>query len=41
MEYQGVQVLNVEPGLSTSAGRITIDVDDTPGGVELVIDEKL
>jgi len=41
VEYQGVPVLNVEPGLSTNVGRITIDVDDTPEGVELVIDEGL
>lgn len=41
VEYQGVKVLNVEHKLATSIEGITIDVDDTPKGVELVIDERL
>ncbi len=41
VEYQGVKVLNVEHKLAASIDGITIDVDDTPYGVELVIDEKL
>ncbi len=40
VEYQGVKVLNVEQELATSIEGITIDVNDTPGGVELVIDER-
>ncbi|MFC2071361.1 hypothetical protein ACFLUU_01400 [Chloroflexota bacterium] len=41
VEYQGVKVLNVERNLATSIEGITIDVEDTPEGVELVIDENL
>lgn len=40
VEYQGVKVLNVERGLANSIQGITIDVEDTPEGVELVIDER-
>jgi len=41
VEYQGVKILNVEQTLAASINGITIDVDDTPNGVELVIDESL
>ncbi len=41
VEYQGVKVLNVEQKLANNIEGITIDVDDTPEGVELVIDERL
>jgi len=41
VEYQGVKVLNVEHTLANSIKGMTIDVDDTPEGVELVIDERL
>jgi len=41
VEYQGVTVLNVEPELASSINGVTIDVDDTPNGAELVIDERL
>ncbi|MFC2020858.1 HesB/IscA family protein [Chloroflexota bacterium] len=39
VEYQGVKVLNVDRILANSIEGITIDVDDTPEGAELVIDE--
>ncbi|MFC1862113.1 hypothetical protein ACFLX6_02360 [Chloroflexota bacterium] len=38
VEYQGVKVLNVEHKLANRIKGITIDVDDTPEGVEFVID---
>ena len=38
VEYQGIKVLNVEPELATKVKGITIDVDDTPDGLALVID---
>jgi len=41
VKYQGVPVLNVERQLCASVAGITIDVDDTPEGVELVIDEGM
>ncbi|MFC1977875.1 hypothetical protein ACFLWS_06410 [Chloroflexota bacterium] len=40
VEYQGMKVLIVEAGLATSLKGITLDVDDTPDGVELVLSEK-
>ncbi|MFC2060345.1 hypothetical protein ACFLTZ_04550 [Chloroflexota bacterium] len=41
VDYQGVKVLNVEHKLAASIEGITIDVDDTPNGIELVIVERL
>ena len=41
VEYHGIEVLNVEPELAAKIKGITLDVDDTPQGAELVIDEKL
>ncbi|MFC2016268.1 hypothetical protein ACFLUF_00990 [Chloroflexota bacterium] len=40
VEYQGLQVLNVEPKLATSLKGITLDVDDTSREAELVIVES-
>ncbi|MFC1977522.1 hypothetical protein ACFLWS_04580 [Chloroflexota bacterium] len=40
VEYEGMKVLIVEAGLATSLKGITLDVDDTPEGAELVIDEE-
>ncbi|MFC1957993.1 hypothetical protein ACFLVQ_00290 [Chloroflexota bacterium] len=40
VEYQGVSVLNVEPGLAARVKGVTLDVDDTPQGAELVICEE-
>jgi Fe-S cluster assembly iron-binding protein IscA len=40
VEYQGISILIVEPGLAENLHRITLDVDDTPEGVELVISEN-
>jgi len=37
IEYEGVKVLIVEPGLASNLKGVTIDVDDTPAGSELVI----
>ncbi len=39
VEYKGIRVLNVEPELAAKIKGITLDVDDTPQGTELVIDE--
>ncbi|MFC2014963.1 hypothetical protein ACFLUP_03110 [Chloroflexota bacterium] len=41
VEFQGVSVLNVEDALAERIQGITIDVDDTPEGVELVIDDRI
>jgi len=40
VEYEGIKVLIVEPALATNLKGITLDVDDTPNGAELVICEK-
>jgi Fe-S cluster assembly iron-binding protein IscA len=40
VEYQGISILIVEPGLAENLHRVTLDVDDTPEGVELVISEN-
>ena len=37
MEYEGVKVLIVEPELASKLKEVTLDVDDTPNGPELVI----
>ena len=40
VDYEGEKLLIVEPELASNLKRITLDVDDTPDGVELVICEK-
>ncbi|MFC2051937.1 hypothetical protein ACFLT4_04335 [Chloroflexota bacterium] len=40
VEYDGKRVLICEPVLATSLRGVTVDVDDTPEGAELVICEK-
>ena len=40
VEYEGARVLVVEPELANNLQGITLDVDDTPDGPELVVDEK-
>ena len=40
MEYQGRKFLVVEPQIADSLTEITIDVDDTPAGPEIVISEE-
>ena len=40
MEYQGRKFLVVEPQIADSLTEITIDVDDTPAGPEVVISEE-
>jgi len=39
VEYQGIKVLIVEPELAAKIKGTTLDVDNTPQGDELVIDE--
>ena len=38
VEYQGVKVLNVSPELAKKVDGITIDVDNTLDGLEIVVD---
>jgi Fe-S cluster assembly iron-binding protein IscA len=40
IEYNGTRLLIVEPELATNPKRVTLDVDDTPKGAELVICEE-
>ena len=40
VEYNGTKLLIVERELATSLNGITLDVNDTPEGTELVISEK-
>jgi len=40
VEYDGIRLLVVEPGLADSVVGITLDVDDTPEGAQLVISEE-
>jgi Fe-S cluster assembly iron-binding protein IscA len=40
VEYEGIKVLIVKPELAASLKGVTLDVDDTPEGAELVISEK-
>ena len=40
VEYEGIKLLIVEPGLAANLKRVTLDVNDTPEGAELVICEK-
>ena len=37
VEYQGTKILVIEPELAKKVKDITLDVDDTPEGLELVI----
>ena len=40
VEYEGTKLLIVEPVLASNLKRVTLDVDDTTDGVELVICEE-
>ena len=40
VDYEGLKLLIVEPSLASNLRHITLDVDDTPDGAELVIVEK-
>ena len=40
VEYDGIKVLIVDSGLATKVKEITLDVDDTLDGAELVISGK-
>ncbi len=40
LEYEGTKVLVVEPELANNLKEVTIDVDETPEGPELVVSEK-
>jgi Fe-S cluster assembly iron-binding protein IscA len=40
VEYEGIKILIVEPELAKNLHGVTLDVDDTPEGAELVISEK-
>ena len=40
VEYEGARVLIIEPELATNLTGITLDVDDTPAGAELVLSGK-
>ena len=41
IEYEGTKLLLIDPCLATSLRHITLDVDDTPDGPELVITEEI
>jgi Fe-S cluster assembly iron-binding protein IscA len=40
VEYEGTKVLIIESELATNLKGITLDVDDTPAGAELVLSGK-
>ena len=40
VEYEGLTVLIIEPGLAANLKGVTLDVDDTSDGPKLVISEK-
>ena len=40
VEYKGTKLLIVEPKLATNLKQVTLDVNDTPEGTELVICNK-
>jgi len=40
VEYKGTKLLIVEPRLATNLKQVTLDVNDTPEGTELVICNK-
>ncbi len=39
LEYEGSRLLVIEQNLAASLSGIVLDVDDTPGGPQLVIDQ--
>ena len=41
LEYEGTKLLIVGPGLASNLKQVTLDVEDTLGGVELVIIEEV
>ena len=41
LEYDGTKVLVIEPELAKNLQEVTIDIDDTPDGPELVVWEKI
>jgi Fe-S cluster assembly iron-binding protein IscA len=40
VEYEGTSVLIIEPELATNLTGITLDIDETPAGAELVLSGK-
>ena len=40
VKYEGTKVLIIESKLAVNLGKVTLDVDDTPEGTELVIFSK-
>ena len=40
VEYEGIKVLIIESKLAANLKGVTLDVDDTPDGAELVISNK-
>ncbi|MBI2329181.1 MAG: hypothetical protein HYU85_06060 [Chloroflexi bacterium] len=40
VKYKGTKVLIVEAGLASNLKGVTLDVDDTAEGIELVLSEK-
>ena len=40
IEYEGIIVLIVEPGLAFNLQQVTLDVDETTKGAELIISEN-
>ena len=40
VEYKGEKLLIIKPELANSLKEITLDVEETPEGVELIISEK-
>ena len=40
IEYEGIKLLLIEPKLATNLKGVTLEVNDTPEGAELVISEK-
>ena len=41
IEYEGTKVLVVEPELANNLQGITLDIDETPEGYELVLSENM
>ncbi len=41
MEFEGAKLMVIEPRLATDIKHFMLDVDDTPGGPELVIIEEV
>jgi len=40
VEYKGTSVLIIEPELATNLTGITLDIDETPAGAELILSGK-